>query len=220
MARSTNPRQPSVSKKEFIVTTPRTHRDNIMIIFINTGSECINGHLPIHVREKENNTKMQFLYACNRRDTSLHSHGLSSLFKNRCKVKKTLVVFDKIWFLWFLWLLLPMCSSCSRVSINLSRILSSPSFIPLSDLPPPLSSFSTSSLKQIEVVPDPYEKPSPSLFVNSQVIVLFIFVIRFEIINRKSNNSFIFFIASTAIPVSPRPPPYSPFIIPYTVPPH
>ena len=74
--------------------------------------------------------------------------------------------------------------------------------IPLSFLPPTLSSFSTSNLKQFEVVPDPYEKPLPSLSVTYQVIVLFIFVIKFKILKHKSNTSVIFVTASivTSIP--------------------
>ena len=86
---------------------------------------------------------------------------------------------------------------CSSSSLCLSHLPSSPSSIPLSNLPPALSSFSTSRLKQIEVVLDPYEKPLPSFSVTSEVIVLFIFVIRFEILNRKSKNSVIFSTAST-----------------------
>ena len=66
-----------------------------MITFINIGSKCINSHLLIHIREKENNMKMQCLYACNRRDASLHSHILSSLIKNRCKSKKMMLLFDR-----------------------------------------------------------------------------------------------------------------------------
>ena len=76
--------------------------------------------------------------------------------------------------------------------------------ISLSALPPALSSGSTSRLKQIEVVPDPYEKPSPSLSVTYQVIVLFIFVIKFKILNRKSNTSVIFFNASTVTSIPHR----------------
>ena len=132
VARSTNPHQQRISKKEFSAMTPRRHRDNITIIFVNTGLECINGHLSIHVREKENNTKMQCLYACNHRDVSLHSHVLSSLFKNRCKSKKTSVVINEIW----LPLVTRLCSCFFRISSTPLSPSSSPILSPSSILPP------------------------------------------------------------------------------------